>query len=76
MSVIVFGMGYDLRFFVAPPLLVFFTEITKRDEKVIKDQETVSEDDKNKIKRQHLSPLQRLSDSVSLSPLSSSLLVG
>lgn len=52
LSVVVFGMGYDLRFFVAPPLLVFFTEITKRDEKVIKDQETVSEDDKKKIKRQ------------------------
>lgn len=30
LSIVFFGMGHDLRFFIAPPLLVFFTEITKR----------------------------------------------
>lgn len=52
LSIVIFGMEYDLRFLLAPPLLVFFTEITKRNENMVKEQKVESEDDKKWMKHQ------------------------
>lgn len=52
LSIVIFGMEYNLRFLLAPPLLVFFTEITKRNENMVKEQKVESEDDKKWMKHQ------------------------
>ena len=47
LSVVVFCLGADLRFMIAPPLLVFFTEITKRSGAKTKERENFSIEGKN-----------------------------
>lgn len=59
LSVLAFGLGYDLRFCVAPPLLVFFTEITRRDEKAGPEQKSEDSNDKKIRKEQQFLRLKK-----------------